>query len=166
MELHAEIVRRLGEIDWFRGCGTQPPSDLPFHVKPAPDAATAIQSALGSLWRDARTEAQGDLTAYLAKNHPEADCFWNELSTRARERIQGEVMPIVNEALGRISAESLWDVVLLDLNRIAIHSAYRKRFRRLPDFYERLLIVYERGHLPCGWVGDFDSWPEGQLLVY
>ena len=30
-------------------------------------------------------------------------------------------------------------------------------------FFLELLMVYEAGHFPCGWVGD---WPQGKLIVY
>jgi hypothetical protein len=30
-------------------------------------------------------------------------------------------------------------------------------------FFLELLTVYEAGHFPCGWVGD---WPRGKLVVY
>jgi hypothetical protein len=166
MELDAEVFCRFGRINWLSRCGFEPPNDLPFRVQRASDIAAAIECALSSIWQDAGTEAQGDLSAYLAKHHAEADCYWNDLSRRARERIQNEIMPTIIEAIGRISAEALSDVILLDLNRIAIQSTYAKRFKRIPDFYQRLLVVYERGHLPCGWIGDLDLWPEGQLIVF
>ena len=52
-------------------------------------------------------------------------------------------MPKVNMSLIKISAEPLSDMVLLDLNRIAVHPAYSLRFRRVPDFFLRLLVVYD-----------------------
>jgi hypothetical protein len=30
-------------------------------------------------------------------------------------------------------------------------------------FFLELLTVYESGHFPCGWQGE---WPQGKLLVY
>ena len=30
-------------------------------------------------------------------------------------------------------------------------------------FFLELLMVYEAGHFPCGWRGD---WPDGKLIVY
>jgi hypothetical protein len=30
-------------------------------------------------------------------------------------------------------------------------------------FFLELLMVYEAGHFPCGWRG---NWPQGELLVY
>lgn len=166
MELNADIYTKLVATDWFRHCGSEPPSNMPFPVQRVSTAAEAIASALGPTWQDVRTEAQGDLTGYLAKHHPDADACWNQLAMASRQRIQNEVMPQVNDALRRISAGALSDAVLLDLNRIALQSAYAKRFRRVPDFFQKLFTIYERGHLPCGWSGDLQAWPEGQFVVY
>jgi hypothetical protein len=167
MKVNPEIYAKLSAIDWFSRSGLEPPSDLPFDLQRAPDVAAAIASARSSSWQDAGTAAQGELTGYLARtNYDVYGTSWNPLARTLRERMQTEIMPAVKEALARISAEVLSEVVLLDLNRIALQAAFRERFKRAPDFYQRLLVVYERGHLPCGWVGELDSWPKGQLVVY
>lgn len=167
MELDPGIYEKMRAIDWFRQCGMELPTDLPFHIQRAPDIVATIASARAPSWQDAGTAAQGELTRYLAKTNYEVyGTNWNRLARASRERMEQDVMPGVKEALARISTEVLSDVVLLDLNRIAIRSAFSKQFRRVPDFYERLLVVYENGHLPCGWIGDLDLWPQGQLVVY
>ena len=166
MELNDDIYAKMIAINWFRLCGSELPSDMPFPVQRIPTATDAVTSTLGPIWQDARTEAQGDLTGHLAKHHADAYGFWNSLAKASRQRIQKEVMPIVNEGLGRISAIELSNTVLLDLNRIALQSAYAKRFRRIPDFFLKLYAIYERGHLPCGWNGSLTLWPEGQWIVY
>jgi hypothetical protein len=57
-------------------------------------------------------------------------------------------------------------LILLELNLAAMEVSYRRKFRKAPAFFERLLDIYEAGHLPCGWEGDLDHWPEGSLLVH
>ncbi len=166
MELNNDIYAKMIAINWFSFCSSELPSDMPFPVQRIPTATDAVTSALGPMWQDARTEAQGDLTGYLAKHHADAYDSWNSLAKASRQRIQKDVMPKVNDGLGQISASALSDTVLLDLNRIALQSVYAKRFRRIPDFFPKLLAVYERGHLPCGWNGSLTLWPEGQLIVY
>jgi len=166
MELNNEIYTKMIAIEWFGVCGSTLRSDIPFPFQQLPTATDAVASGLGQVWQDARTEAQGDLTGYLAKYHADAYDLWNSLAKASRQRIQKDVMPQVNDGLGHISASVLSDTVLLDLNRIALQSAYAKRFRRTPDFFARLLAVYQRGHLPCGWNGSLTLWPEGQLIIY
>ncbi|HKD26343.1 MAG TPA: hypothetical protein VKC66_10620 [Xanthobacteraceae bacterium] len=50
-----------------------------------------------------------------------------------------------------------WDVLgaLMENSYLSSrHQAY---------FFLELLWVYEAGHFPCGWLGD---WPDGKLVVY
>jgi hypothetical protein len=166
MEANPEFFLRLLAVNWFAQCGVESPDDFPFGVQRLKSVVDAIASAESNLWADVKTEAQGDLTEYLAKNHYDAYGDWNRLGDAIEERIQSEVMPTVNEALEKMGAQVLSEAVLLDLTRIALWSAYNKRFRRVPDFFQRLLMVYERGHLPCGWSGNLDSWPAGQVVIY
>jgi hypothetical protein len=175
MEPNPEIFIRMNAIDWFNNCGKEPPTNLPFQTQRITDISSAIASALDTDWQEAGTAAQNDLTGYLAKSHYEFyGGHWNRLCSTIENHILNNIMPkisevlavMANEALSRMAVERLSYIVLLDLTRIAIHSAYKKHFRRIPDFYERLLKVYECGHLPCGWVGDIDLWPEGHLVVY
>ena len=166
MELNNDIYAKLIASDWFRLYSSELPSDMSFPIQQISTATDAVTSALGPIWQDVRTEAQGDLTGHLAKHHTDAYSFWNSLAKASRQRIQKDVMPKVNDGLNQISAIALSDTVLLDLNRIALQSAYAKRFRRIPDFFPKLFALYARGFLPCGWNGSLTLWPEGQLIVY
>ena len=56
--------------------------------------------------------------------------------------------------------------ILVTINRASLEMTYRQKFHRAPIFFERVLEVYEAGHLPCGWEGDLDDWPDGKLLVH
>ncbi len=166
VDLNYEIYSKMIAIDWFSHSGSELPSDLPFPVQRISTLSDAVQSALGQMWQDVRTEAQGDLTGHLAKRHSDAYASWNSLAKESRQRMQKDVMPRVNDRLGQICASALSETVLLDLNRIALHSAYAKRFGKIPEFFLKLLAVYECGHLPCGWNGRLTFWPEGHLIVY
>lgn len=167
MLLDETIYDVLSGVEWFGACGNELAPTLPFRTHRLHDRAEAITNACSSNWKDIGTAAQGELTGFLAKHHYDSyGGHWNRLAQESRERVMHEIMPSVNSALEKLRAIALSDIVLLDLNRIALQSAYAKRFRRVPDFYRRLLAVYERGHLPCGWVGALDMWPEGQLIIY
>lgn len=166
MELNNDIYEKMIAIDWFCLCGSLLPIDTIPPVQRVPTMAQAVASALAPTWQDVRTEAQGDLTGFLAKHHADAYDYWNSLARTSRQIIQQKVMPKVNDGLANVSASVLADSVLLDLNRIALHSAYAKRFRKLPNFFSLLSAVYQQGHLPCGWAGSPADWPRGQFLVY
>lgn len=167
MEPDLDIYDHLGAIDWFMHCGSEAIADLPFQYKLVQDASSALSSAVEQNWEDAGTEAQGDLTEYLAKNHSDSyGGHWNRLGDEIEAQLRSEIMPRVNKALAKIGAEGLSDSVLLDLSRIGLWASYKKRFNKVPGFFGDLLKVYESGHLPCGWIGDLDNWPEGTLVIY
>lgn len=167
MDLDPDIYERLKAIKWFARCGERLSDEFDFAVQAVPSLAEAMTGIQSDQWEDARTEAQGELTGYLASNHNDLyGGHWNRLAKASRQRIQIEIMPAVSNALVQMAAEQMSDSVLLDLNRIALHASYRKHCRAVPSFFGRLLSIYAAGRLPCGWDGDFDSWPGGKIVVY
>ena len=50
-----------------------------------------------------------------------------------------------------------WDVLSALMENAYLESGHRC------FFFLELLSVYEAGHFPCGWLGE---WPEGKLIVY
>lgn len=167
MDLDLEIYTNLKGIEWFARCGVEPPDQFDFETDYVGTLANALTGVESAQWEDARTEAQGDLTGYLAKNH--SDLYgghWNRLARASRRRIQTEIMPGVSQALRHLGAEQISDSVLLDLNRIALQWSYQRRCAAMPDFFSKLLRVYANSRLPCGWSGHLDTWPTGRLAVY
>lgn len=167
MELDQAFFDRLGAINWFCRVGQSDLGDPGFPVVYLTERPAVVASLLSEDWADVRTEAQGDLTGYLAKNHSDSyGGYWNRLGQEAQSRLAEGIMPQVDEALRHLGlGANLSTSVLLDLNRIALHAAYYKRFKRIPAFFGRLFLVYSEGHLPCGWQGGIEAWPEGQILV-
>lgn len=167
MQPDSAIFEKFNSIKWFGRCGCDPTRDLRVPISIAHSVDAAIDSASTQLWVDIRDHALGDLTGCLASiNYDVYGTTWNHTAKAVGNLVLNQVMPTVSEALCRISARSLSTIVERDLCRIALHAAYAKRFRRLPDFFEKLFTIYEQGHLPCGWTGDLDSWPKGEFIVY
>ncbi len=140
---------------------------MEIYVDRLPILAAAVAGRESDLWADVRNEARGDLTAFLSVNHPE--CYgshWNPLADYTNEKLDNEVMPGVNAALDRMDLPHLSRGVRFELGMIAIYAAYARRFKGLPDFFEKLLVVYQAGRLPCGWSEPFDAWPAGHFIVY
>jgi len=164
--LNTDILAEFGKTNWFGRLGERSDGDS-LEWMTAANLSEATASAKSVLWQDVKTHAQGDLTGYLATHfYQEYSNFWNKLVRAYREHIERETMPRVVNSLKGIGAEPLAEDILLDLIRIGVHATYKKRFHRVPDFFQDLFIVYRSGHLPCGWTGTLDSWPEGQLLIY
>jgi hypothetical protein len=86
-----------------------------------------------------------------------------EMTTAVRASI-GKRM--VDLRLAKAWDQCLMAKVLVNINRAAMESTYRRKFPKAPAFFEHVLKVYEAGRLPCGWEGDLEKWPEGRLLVH
>ena len=162
------IHRRLERVAWFGACGDASVPRLPFECQWVSDRAAALASLKSDVWMDARTEAQGDLTGYLAKHHYNAyGGHWNDMAKQSRALLEKTVAPMIGDALAsRRLAQGLLPGVLLDLNRAILEASYRQRFPKVPAFFERLLLLYEAGRLPCGWNGSLDAWPTGRLIAH
>jgi hypothetical protein len=166
--LATDIHSRLESTPWLSSVGSRDVLRLGFAFIYAAERADAETMCLSDRWSQARQSAQSDLTRYLSRHHyNEYGTHWNELSKRSRGLLENKVAPKVREAL--ISAdlsEALMPSILIDLNRAILEESFRRKFKKTPVFFERLLSLYEVGHLPCGWDGDLDRWPVGSLIVY
>ena len=63
------IYRRLEAVAWFAACGGPAMPELAFECELVLDRAAGLASFRSELWSDIKTEAQGNLTGYLAKHH-------------------------------------------------------------------------------------------------
>jgi len=167
MNIASDLYPALGSVRWFSALGNQLPT-FDFNVVRFVDLQAAAGGFSSDLWADAKTEAQGDLTGYLAKHHYSAyGGHWNTLAKQSRALVEKAIAANVGEALSQagLSADML-QPILVDINRAALEVAYRRKFPKAPVFFERLLKVYEAGHLPCGWDGRMNRWPEGNLMAF
>jgi hypothetical protein len=157
-----EKVRWLSEL----GNGTRPAFAFPAQV--VESRAEAIAGFTSELWADAKTEAQGDLTGYLAKRRNDLYAsYWNSLVRQSRDDLEKRIKGVVGAALIANGLPDDWvEAILLDLNRAAVEVAFRRQVPGAPAFFERLVRVYEAGRLPCGWSGDLDGWPAGEILIF
>lgn len=168
MNLDQRIYDELKSINWFSKIGFGP-NELESTV--AISWLSSWEDALGEsksdFWQDVRTEAQGDLTGYLAKNHPnDYGGYWNKLAKRSQTIVLAEVLPLIQAALSqRRPPQEMVDSIIMDINRIALWASYRKRFAKVPTFFGELLSVYRVGHFPCGWDGLLSNWASGRLKV-
>jgi len=168
MKLDPNFYNYLQGISWFSNCGLQVATEVGCPViwlSTKEEAQAALES---NPWTDARTEAQGDLTGYLAKyQYSSYGGHWNNLAKESRAKLEKELMPSIRERLQILGfGDSVASSVLLDLNRAALEATYRKAFSKVPSFFEKLLKVYENGHLPCGWEGQIINWPVGTVVAY
>ena len=168
MNLATDIYTTLERIPWLSSLGKQGATALDFEIKVVTDRQTAESLFHSDDWTDAKTEAQGDLTGYLAKYHYSSyGGFWNNLAKESRGLVEKAVSLKLTEAImADLLPSGMLQPILVDINRAALEIAYRRRFPKAPVFFERLLKVYEAGHLPCGWDGKMSDWPAGMVMVF
>ncbi len=153
MQIPAAAIERLLRIDWFANIG-----------KPAALAGVRQieQSELGSslagdAWEATTLEARNAITGRLARLHLAQYQAWNELAGQAKTALQPlwQKLP-VDLADNAVLADLQWI-----LHAYLMEAAYRQALVP-PLFFNSLIQIYEAGHIPCGWDGE---WPKGQLVI-
>jgi hypothetical protein len=168
MNLAQDIYSLLEQIPWLSTIGHTPQPQFDFTVTFVDTREAALTAFNSHLWTDAKTEAQGDLTGYLSKHHYNAyGGHWNNLARQSRSLVERSVNVRLSAALtaNELPAEML-QAILVDLNRAVLEIAYRRKFSKVPVFFEKLLRIYEVGRLPCGWNGNMSDWPRGNLVAF
>ena len=161
MVISSEIEGTLKRIPWFSRCGVSEEVEivLPYSL------VSTWQSALDALsdpaWEGATAEAQGDLTGRLTKKCPRLYQEWNTLVSEADKLVADHVMPSALKIQASQGLPKLFlDCVEWDIGLAVMEHSYAKYSPH--EFFRTLLKVYEKGHFPCGWDGE---WPNGTLLV-
>ncbi|MDD1506181.1 hypothetical protein [Pseudomonas sp. CNPSo 3701] len=153
MLIRAAAIERLLGIDWFANIGK--PSSLP-GVRQIGQGELG-SSLAGDAWEATTLEARNAITGRLARLHPGQYQAWNELAGQAKTALQPlwQKLP-VDLADNAVLADLQWI-----LHAYLMEAAYREALVP-PLFFDSLIQVYEAGHIPCGWDGE---WPSGQLVI-
>ena len=168
MNLAQDIYPLIGRIKWLTQIDSKLQVAFDFAAEFVESREVALQAFSSELWADVKTEAQGDLTGYLSKHHYNAyGGHWNKLAKESRALVKQAASDQITRALAenQLPSSSL-QPILVDVNRAALEIAYRRKFLRVPIFFEQLLQIYEAGRLPCGWSGDLSRWPTGRIIVF
>lgn len=153
MQIPAAAIARLLGIDWFANIG-----------KPATLAGVRqvrhgeLGSSLTSdAWEATTLEARNAITARLARLHPSRYQAWNELAGQAKTALR----PIWQKLPVALADDAALADLQWILHAYLMEAAYREALVP-PLFFDSLIQVYEAGHIPCGWDGE---WPCGQLVI-
>lgn len=159
-----DLPARVRAIDWFANVGRPTDFTLTMPVEFLSSWQAAAEHSAKPEWENVELEAQNQLTLWLHQNARDRFRQWNELVQLHK---QATINPLVESRIAPLErglgiphtlAPSIeWDILgalmensFLDLNHPAL-------------FFLEIFIVYEGGHFPCGWDGD---WPDGRLIVY
>ena len=159
----SDLRARIEAIRWFSKCGQPLALDLTMEVESARSWSTAIQACQSNAWENVELEAQNQLHVWLHRNHRERYQVWNDIVDRHKTEV---IAPLIKEKIIPFQLKHGLDVVLVhatswDVLGALMENSYLDTHHPAHFFLE-LLWVYEAGHFPCGWLGD---WPSGKLIV-
>src|SRR5262245_41503897 len=162
--VETDIASRVNLIDWFSQCGKPISLDLSMKTEQVTDWPNAIASCNDLAWENVELEAQNQLTLWLHLNDRVRYQKWNDLVAANKQAvlnplIEGKVIPYqTKHGLDIVLVHSVrWDILGALMENTYLSSGH-KAF-----FFLELLMIYESGHFPCGWEGD---WPNGTLRVF
>jgi hypothetical protein len=163
ISIDPEILRRIAAIDWFVRCGNGGAgceiSDI-IWVTTWLDARCTYSR---QEWEDMRLDARNTLTVHLFKRYQNEYAEWRRVADAITKHA------VFVDAMAKVEAfkarhgldQQFFTRVQWDVFNAVMESAYAKC--RPPHlFYTMLLKVYEAGHFPCGWEGE---WPAGRLMA-
>ena len=158
-----EIKERFRAIDFFGNCGDA--VRFPFQVDRVFDWCTASHHFCDPEWENTTLEASNELTEFLHDNFIEYYRDWNDYADSGRSFINDELLDGIQSWQSSKKLDSVFvDCVKWDLLHALLFQQYRMVLSsELPDFYGKLLSVYETGHYPCGWGG---AYPDGVLVIF
>jgi len=159
-----DIAQRIASIDWFANCGNDITVDLTMPIRLVESWSVAVAEAERPEWENTELEAQNQLSVWLHHNARNDFQKWNDLVQQHKSKVLTPLIDTTIAALqARLPAAQVlvpsvqWDILGAMMENSYIH------LRHPAVFFLELLMVYESGHFPCGWDGD---WPDGKLLVY
>jgi hypothetical protein len=158
-----DMATRLKAIDWFAHCGEPLKLDLTTPAEKLADWAEANKSCNGHQWKNTTLAAQNQLSGWLHVHAKAEFQKWNDHVA-------------VFKALMKPISESIWEPyvrqhnldkdVISDLSWNVLGAMMENVYLDQQHhcfFSLELFSVYEAGHFPCGWIGE---WPQRKLLVY
>ncbi|KAB0546974.1 hypothetical protein F7R01_19035 [Pseudomonas argentinensis] len=153
MQIPAAAIERLLRIDWFANIGK--PASLA-GVRQI-DHGELGSSLTSDAWEATTLEARNAITARLARLHPSRYQAWNDLAGQAKTALR----PIWQKLPVALADDAALADLQWILHAYLMEAAYSRQLAA-PLFFASLVRVYEAGHVPCGWDGE---WPAGRLVI-
>ena len=124
----------------------------------------AIACCQDPTWENVELEAQNQLTLWLHLHDHAQYQKWNDIADRHKASV---VNPLMEQVVIPYHEKHGLDIALVHGVRWHILGALMENSYLSSGhqafFFLELFLVYEAGHFPCGWLGE---WPRGSLLVY
>jgi hypothetical protein len=160
----SDLESRIKSIKWFENVGKPFDFDFTMKINPVNSWDEALELCKDLVWENTTLEAQNQLTLWLHLNAKDKYQEWNNIAIEHKNNtlnslVEKKITPFQKEQNLDITFVHCvsWDIVgaLMENSYLKVgHKAY---------FFLELLLIYEAGHFPCGWKGEFS---DGQLFVF
>ena len=151
------FIERLKAIRWFQRCEQSPDGlHLKFSYRQIQDRAEVDENIKSLTWENFTLEASNRLTSYLHHNRNKEYQAWNTITDAYKKEL-----PFFESQVQAFAETNGIACVLDDFNCIVLgmcmENHYYKIAPHLPIFFQYLLPLYEKGHIPCGWQGEVEE---------
>ncbi len=159
-----DLASRVRAIRWFACCGQPFDLDLTMNTERVADWPTAIASCKDPVWENVELDAQNQLTLWLHAHARTEYQKWNEIVLAHKAVV---LNPLIERDIATFQSRHGLEIALVhcvqwDILGALMENSYLRTGHKAFFFLE-LLQMYEAGHFPCGWAGD---WPHGSLRVF
>lgn len=149
-------------ISWFDKCGIEEALDLNLEIDQVKSWDEAYLCYSDSSWEQTTLEMRNEVTSYLNTRFPNRYLEWNLTAQECKKFLVESVFPkIRNYKETNGLDDTFLDCVYWDLLNSMVILSYQDC--KPPRSYGLLFMIYEKGHFPCGWEGE---WPKGRLKYY
>ena len=161
----SDMAERVRSIAWFSRVGEPDDAfDVSMPVERVKSWPAAMKALKSRAWEAATLDARNQLSERLSDTHRDRSRQWNKITADLKRTV---IVPLEKKTLEPFREAWGLDVELLHSVRWNVLAALMENAYIDCDhgsfFFHELLTVYEAGHLPCGWIGE---WPTGKLVVY
>jgi hypothetical protein len=155
------VIERIEMIPWFASVG-MPLGTFRFRTTNVASWSEAIVSCRSIEWDNFNIDRRNDLTLHLNQECKTEFQKWNEITREVKTQLDQSAWPTMRQFL---ADNALPDVIAVYSTWDTLSAVMTDKFKSYspPTFFLDLLPVFEKGHFPCGWQGE---WPEGDLVVF
>jgi len=149
-QIHEDMLERLKRIPWFTKCGGKAVFDQAAQIR----KNAVLVSVEHTHWGDLVLEERAHFTQILYADYRNEYSYWNDLAREFKDHHIAELRKVweANLMLLGLDEQSVLDDIAFNVTTLVCLDAYRE-FHDMPDFFKRMLEIYEAGYLPCGWKG-------------
>ena len=158
MKIQQSSKNRLLNINWFSNIGNRF-SDTGYSLA---NSLRQAETYLASPeWENVTLEESNKISGYLSVDHTVIFQDWNMLIKESKTFFENELLATIPH-LSSFDNTLLYQCLEWDIIHYLVEDVYKK-YLRGPFFFGQLISIYESGHIPCGWSGE---WPKGKVIVY